>query len=83
MQLKKLDSAETISGVNKLQEFILEEEALKSIEIEDSLMLDVVDAESDFESKELNSRSERKVLCWHELIFARYWEKKRFMHKMG
>ncbi len=33
MQIKKLDSEETISGVNELEEFILEEEALKSIDI--------------------------------------------------
>ncbi len=46
MKIKKLDSEETISRVNELGEFILEEDALMSIDIEDSLMLDVVGIES-------------------------------------
>ena len=72
MQIKKLDSEETISGVNKLGEFILEEEALKSIGIEDSLMLDVVDPESDFESKGLNLREEKWPLTADEQLRLLY-----------
>ncbi|MDA2921364.1 sigma-70 family RNA polymerase sigma factor, partial [Desulfobacterota bacterium AH_259_B03_O07] len=75
MQIKKLDSEETISGVNELGEFILEEEAFESIDIEDSLMLDVVDPESDHESKELNLREEKWPLAADEkvrLLYAYY-----------
>ncbi|MDA2917917.1 hypothetical protein MYX76_00205 [Desulfobacterota bacterium AH_259_B03_O07] len=68
MQIKKLDSEEKISGVNEPGEFILEEDALMPIDIEDSLMLDVVDPESDFESKELNSTEEKWPLTPDENI---------------
>jgi len=68
VQIKKLDSEETISRVNELGEFILEKDALMSIDIEDSLMLDVVGPEPDFESKELNSTGEKWPLTPYENI---------------
>jgi len=63
MQIKNLDSEETISGVKKLGEFIQDEETLASIANEDDIMFDS-ESEHDFESTELNSTEDKVEQQW-------------------
>lgn len=56
MEIRNLDFEETISEINELGKFIQEKEIFASHDIEDSLMIDMEEPESDFESTELQSK---------------------------
>lgn len=69
MEIRNLDFEETISEINELGKFIQEKEILASHDIEDSLMIDMEEPESDFESTELQSKEDIKDLWTSEEQF--------------